>query len=141
MLLHVVQYAVIDDVDLLFNLDDRPIVEQPVTIPIFSQVKSSASGDILFPDWNFHEKALHWHANSSWRMDATGLSERFEWHTKTAVAVWRGTSHNGNMMAGSWRHKPRSRLVLLSSAHPSVIDAGFTHIQVQLSLTRGAAQR
>ena len=47
-----------------------------------TQVKSAGSADILFPDWNFHERALHWHANSSWRMDAVGLAERYEWRCK-----------------------------------------------------------
>ena len=115
----------IPDVEFTICFDDRPVVEEPNSWPVFGYYKSATHRDILVPA-GFHYDQFIGDKND-FRLYEHG--EEFDWHKKQASAAWRGTANGvwkSNVYSvNTFPYFPRPRLVMLSRERPDLIDAGF----------------
>jgi hypothetical protein len=112
------EHIKLPDVDFVVSLDDG-LCEDVGLGPCFTFAKDQSLDGVLIPDI----KALA--GNTILRQTISEANEKFKWEQKEEKCFWRGASTGGFSTAATWHKLARSQLVLLSLAHPEMIDARF----------------
>jgi hypothetical protein len=110
------------DVDFIVSLEDG-FGGNPGIGPCFVFAKNErAEGLVLIPDIN----AIAGY--SKLRAAISEANRKFAWDQKVAKTFWRGASTGGYLTKATWERLARAQLVLLSLAHPELLDARFNKI-------------
>lgn len=110
------------DVDFVVSLEDG-FGGNPGLGPCFVFAKrEDVDGLVLIPDIN----ALVGYERL--RNMISKANEKYSWEKKLAKSFWRGSSTGGYSTLAAWDQLARAKLVLMSLAHPEVVDAKFHHV-------------
>ncbi|KAK2001531.1 hypothetical protein LX36DRAFT_653276 [Colletotrichum falcatum] len=92
-----------------FLMSPAPAIFSREPFPVFSQSRTSAFSDILFPSpFNYDDKAPY------------SQDEDVEWGNKKSTMFWRGSSSDGYAARGAWQVFLRARFVQVANKIRSV---------------------
>lgn len=113
------RFGVLPDAVFVLNLRDELQADKKSELfPIFSFQKSIKFNDIVFP---------YPHTFLDIDKIMSEMSSNFvPWLDKKNGLVWRGSQTGGAYSKDTWRHFPRSLLVLKCAEMPTRCDAGFS---------------
>lgn len=110
------------DVDFIVSLQDGFEQSLGLECPLFVYAKTKGANDqVLIPDF----KALTGYTTLRKMMEKG--SQKYPWEKKEAQAFWRGATTGGYLTLSNWTQFARTKLALLSLAHPQELDARFNN--------------
>lgn len=114
--------APLPDVDFLLSLAnryDRPLFSLFTKVPVFTVCKeTSFQQSVLFPSalWESEQEKLF--------NTVSTQASKTDWKTKASIAFWRGSASE-LFTNFYWDFNQRPRVIYMSRANPSLIDAAF----------------
>lgn len=118
----------IPKVEFAVYLDDWTTSDTPFPAPLFVFAKDHTQGQglVLLPDF---EMLAGYETIAQQTQKAC---KHYPWKCKKEKVIWRGTTtgspHNGQYTPTNFRDFPRTQLVEISLANPTVVDARFTKL-------------
>jgi hypothetical protein len=114
------QRAKLPDTEFIHILEDG--INPAAQGPVFGNAKQMGTRGLLHPDFEMLT------AYRSWGDFDQHFEEEPRWKEKIKQLIWRGSTTGGIYTLDNWWTKPRSKLVLYSLDHPSIVDARFVAI-------------